>query len=232
MTSTALVTGSSGGIGKAICQSLYDDGVDVIGLTHHKDDNTPWKNYVCDLSDIASLENTIKEIYQTHGAVPDMLVNNAGVYLAKSWEDMTAQEFEETMRVNAVAPFILSKFWAQQLIKNNRAGVCVNVSSVSGLIGSMDMSYAASKSALMMLTKTMAKSLAKNNIRVNAIAPGPVKTAMADNIPKDRQEKYKESIPMGRFGEVDEIVSLIRFLISENSSYMTGSVITIDGGLV
>ena len=83
-----------------------------------------------------------------------------------------------------------------------------------------------------MVTKTMAKALAKENIRINAIAPGPVKTKMADNIPEDRQAKYKENIPMGRFAEIDEIVSLIRFLTSDESSYMTGSIVTADGGLV
>ncbi len=231
MKKIALVTGSSGGIGRALCQSFHDDGIEVVGIAHGEVDGAPWKNYVCDLSDINSIESSLELIFKTHG-VPDVLINNAGVYHAKSWDEITLQEFNETFQVNTTAPFILSKVWAQKLIENNQGGQCVNVASVSGLIGSLDVSYAASKAALIMLTKTMAKALAKDNIRVNAVAPGPVKTKMADKIPLDRQEEYKEGIPMGRFAEVEEIVSLVRFLVSDEASYMTGSIVTVDGGLI
>ena len=228
---TALVTGSTGGIGEALCQSFYDDGIEVIGLSYDEGKDTPWKNYTCDLSNIDSLENNIDEIYQKHGSTPDILVNNAGMYLAKPWDEMTPQEFSHVVQVNTTAPFILTKYWAKKIIQQNKSGVCVNVASVSALIGSIDVSYAASKSGLVMVTKTMAKALAKNKIRINAVAPGPVKTQMADKIPEERQQKYKEGIPMERFAEIEEIVSLIKFLTSDLSSYMTGSVVTVDGGL-
>lgn len=228
---TAIVTGSTGGIGKAICQSLFDDGIQIIGLSHSQDNNTPWINHICDLSNLHALENKLKEIYSSIEGPINILVNNAGVYLAKPWNEISISDFEKAMDVNTTAPFILTRFWANKLIENNSAGACVNVSSISGHLGSVDVSYAASKAGLNLVTKTMAKALAANEIRVNGIAPGPVKTQMADKIPLDRQEKYKEGIPMQRFGEIDEIVSLVKFLLSDQSSFMTGETVNIDGGL-
>lgn len=232
MKRAAIITGSTGGIGRSICQFLHDDGVEVHGIAHHSDGDAPWQEYSCDLSKIDEIDDCLRNIYNACDIAPNILVNNAGIYHAKSWEDMSQAEFTESLNVNTVAPFIISKFWAQALIDDNSAGVCVNISSISGLVGSMDTAYATSKAGLIMMTKNMAKSLAKNNIRMNAIAPGPVKTKMADKIPEDKKKQYIEKIPMGRFAEVEEITSVVRFLLSEDASYMTGSVLTVDGGLV
>lgn len=232
MKRIAIITGSTGGIGHSICQMLHDDGVEVHGIAHHKEGSAPWQEYSCDLSKTDEIETCLRAIYDACDVAPNILVNNAGIYHAKSWEDMSPTEFIEAMNVNMVAPFVISKFWAQALIDNESAGACVNIASISGLIGSMDTAYATSKAGLIMMTKNMAKSLAKNNIRMNAIAPGPVKTKMADKIPEDKKKKYIEKIPMGRFAEVEEISSVVRFLLSEEASYITGSTLTVDGGLV
>lgn len=228
---TAIVTGSTGGIGEAICQSLFDEGIEVIGLCHSQGNNTPWKNHVCDLSNLYDLEGKLEEVYKSIEGSINILVNNAGVYHAKPWDEISISDFEKAINVNTTAPFILTRFWANKLIESKNAGVCVNVSSISGHLGSVDVSYATSKAGLNLVTKTMAKALAANNIRVNGIAPGPIKTKMADKIPADRLEKYKEGIPMQRFGEVNEIVSLVQFLLSDKSSFMTGETVNIDGGL-
>ena len=231
MTRTAIVTGSTGGIGRALCQSFYDDGVTVIGISHSEENGAPWKNHVCDLSDLNSLDAVIATITQENKNTPDILINNAGLYHAKPWQEMSAKDFNDAMSVNTAAPFLLMQSWAKGIISENKSGVCVNVSSVSAHLGSVDVSYAASKAGLNLVTKTMAKALAEHDIRINGVAPGPVKTKMADRIPKDRQEKYKENIPMNRFAEASEIVSVVKFLVSDESSFMTGETINVDGGL-
>ncbi len=231
LNKTAIVTGSTGGIGKAICQSFHDEGINVIGVSHAPDETTAWKNYACDLADVNTLENNFNKICEAHGATANILINNAGVYHAKAWTDLSVLEFEQAMSVNTTAPFILIRAWANKLIEQKQSGVCVNVSSVSAHLGSVDVSYAASKAGVNLVTKTMAKALATHDIRVNGIAPGPIKTKMADRIPLDRQEKYKENIPMQRFGDVKEIASLVRFLTNDQSSFITGETINIDGGL-
>jgi len=228
----AIVTGATGGLGKPICELLLKKEIDVIGISRSLDNTSLWKNYACDLSKPEEIISVLEEIYKSTEKAPDILINNAGLYHAKSWQQISGQDFSSAMYVNVIAPFMLTQFWAKELIAQNKSGVCVNISSISGLSGSMDPSYSSSKAAMIMLTKNMGKDLAQHGIRVNAIAPGPIKTAMADKIPKDRQEDYKNKIPMRRFAETEEVVSLVNLLISSDSSYMTGSVITADGGLL
>ena len=232
MKRVAIITGSTGGIGHSICEFLHEDGVEIHGIVRHKDKPVPWQEYVCDLSKTEEINSCLNEIYAKCDEFPNILINNAGIYHAKSWEDMSSDEFIEAININTVAPFIISKYWVHALIEAGKSGDCVNISSISGMVGSVDTAYASSKAGLIMMTKNMAKSLAKNNIRMNTIAPGPVKTKMADKIPTENQKQYKDKSPMGRFGEVEEISSVVRFLLSNDSSYMTGSVLTVDGGLV
>jgi len=229
---TVLITGASGGIGHALCQSYHDDGYEVFGLAREAIDPSPWKNFSCDLSKTNNIEDAIEKIFNEISVVPDILVNNAGAYHAKAWDEITIEEFNQTLQINSVAPFVITKIWLQKILVADKRGACVNVSSISGQIGSIDVSYAASKSALDMITKTLAKAVASEKIRINAVAPGPVETKMADKIPVDRQEKYKQNIPMKRFADVSEIVKTIKFLASDQASYITGNIVNIDGGLI
>ncbi len=226
----AIVTGSNGGIGTAICKDLQNHGIEVIGFVRKASGTSPWPEIACDLSDPDSIKSAFDNFEKKHG-VADILINNAGVYHAKAWDQLSVEDFMLSMNVNVHAPFLMAKHFADRLISSGQAGAIVTVGSISGQIGSIDPSYAASKGSLPALTKSLAKAFAPHNIRVNNIAPGPVETKMGDSIPEDRKKSYKEAIPLKRFAEAEEIAKLVSFLVSDESSYVTGATFNIDGGL-
>ncbi len=137
-----------------------------------------------------------------------------------------------TLNLNTRATFHLSKLFAKNLIAQNKPGAIVNVSSISGKIGSVDPAYAASKAAVDGLTKSFARNLASFGIRVNSVSPGPINTEMASNIPEDRKKEYVKSILQGRFGEAEEVANLVHFLASEEASLVTGEVFYCTGGIL
>lgn len=234
MKKLTFITGTTKGIGKLLAEELVRDNYQIVGFDRSLDgaEKNPWKTIACDLSNLQELNQAFNEAITEFG-IPDALVNNAGIYKAQAWNLQSGEDFDLTFNINARAAFFFSKLFAESFIAaNKKSGVIVNVASVSATIGSLDVAYAGSKAALLMITKSMAKALAPNGIRVLSVSPGPVETDMALNIPEDRRNSYMSAIPLKRFAESIEVVQVIKFLLSDAASYITGTDVKIDGGLV
>lgn len=230
MTGKVLVTGATRGIGKAICNKFLSNDFEVIGIARKKED-TPWTIKECDLSDTNNVKSVFEELSNDYG-IFNVLVNNAGIYHGASCTEETLEQYENTMNVNARATFQLCQLFGEKLISNKSKGSIINVSSVSGRIGSIDPAYAASKAAVDALTKSFARGYASAGIRVNSVSPGPINTEMAANIPEERKKQYTNSILQGRFGEPEEIANLVYFLSSEEASLLTGEIYFATGGIL
>jgi NAD(P)-dependent dehydrogenase (short-subunit alcohol dehydrogenase family) len=226
VTGLAVVTGSTGAIGAATCAALAEAGYDVVGVDQ-RDPATPppWRHRTADLGRLDEVARAFT------GLQPDVLVNNAGVYLAQDFLSTTARDYDLVMGSNVRAAFFCAQTFARRLVEARRPGVIVNVASVSGRTGSPDVAYGASKGAVIALTRSLGQSLARHGIRVNAVAPGLVHSDMSARIPADRQEKYRQSIPLGRFAEPAEIAAVITMLAGPAGSYLTSSIVDVNGGL-
>ena len=230
MDKIVLITGATRGIGEAIAEKFNRSGYQVIGLAS-KEKKMLWPILECDLSNSERIKTTFEILKSTFGT-PTTLINNAGIYLRRSCLEESLEDFDSTININARATFLLSQIFSLALIEENRTGSIVNISSVSGRIGSLDPAYAASKAAVDAITKSFARELAKANIRVNAVAPGPIETEMGDSIPEERKQKYLQTILQGRFGNAEEIAETAFFLASEKASLITGEVIYATGGML
>ena len=162
----------------------------------------------------------------------DVLVNNAGITRDRLFIRMTDEDWAAVINVNLTGAFNFAKALAPGMLKQ-RSGCIVNIASVVGQMGNPGQAnYAASKAGLIGLTKTLAKEFAPRGVRVNAVAPGFIRTAMTDALSEDVQNQMKQAIPLGRFGEAGDVASVVMFLVSDASAYVTGQVINCDGGLV
>lgn len=231
MDKVLVITGTTKGIGHRVADDCRAHGYQVVGLDRTLDKRLPWQQMECDVASIAGINAAWRKLVSEYGP-PYGLVNNAGAYQARRWDEQSADDFDLTVAVNARAPFVLSQLFGKTLIEAKRQGVIVNIASVSATIGSIDVAYAASKAALLMVSKSMAKALAPHGIRVLTISPGPVETEMAERIPEERKKAYKETIPLKRFAEPEEVSNVVRFLLSDEASFMTGTDVRVDGGLV
>lgn len=237
----AIVTGGSRGIGKAIAEKFLSEGAKVIitdiidegekFVSEAKSKGLELSFYKCDVSDFKEVEKTIEEIYKTFGKI-DILVNNAGITKDKIILMMSEEEFDKVINVNLKGTFNFTKCVLKYMSKA-KYGKIINISSIIGLMGNAGQSnYAASKAGIIGLTKSVAKEFGKRNICVNAVAPGFIKTPMTEQLPDNVKEEYFKVIPLGRFGEVEDVANLVLFLASDESSYITGQVIQVDGGLL
>ncbi|GAB4132373.1 MAG: 3-oxoacyl-[acyl-carrier-protein] reductase [Raineya sp.] len=237
----AIVTGSAGGIGKAILTRLVQEGaVGIIwDIQNELAQNTVQellaKDYRVefvagvDVRDLASVEAGVQKVLAKYGRI-DILVNNAGILRDASLRKMTAENWQAVLDVNLTGVFNCTKAVSQVMVEQ-RYGKIISLSSIVGFTGNFGQSnYVAAKAAIIGLTKTWAKELGRYQINVNAIAPGAIDTAMFASVPPEHQKTFLEKIPLGRIGKTEDIANLCAFLASEESSFITGQTIIIDGG--
>ena len=232
---TVLVTGAAKGIGKEIAVKFAKNGYNVfvsyntsnvkaLELAEKYDNITVIKADVTKKDELLNLINQVGEV--------DILVNNAGISEIKLFTDVTDEDFEKMMNVNFKSAFCLSQMVLPYMI-NKKNGRIINISSIWGICGaSCEVLYSASKAALIGMTKALAKELAPSGITVNAVAPGVIKTDMMKCFSEEEIKDIEYDIPMGRMGTPEEIAETVFFLASENASYITGQVISPNGGYV
>ena len=236
---TALITGCNRGIGKAILQSYIREGASVIACTRNVTDELKSEYGTIggtiipvklDLTDEESIKFGMKYVLDLKMPI-DILINNAGIARFKPFMMTKMEDFKQMMQVNLYGPAQITQYVLKNMVKQKNGSI-VNLSSISGLDANAgNAAYGASKAAVASLTRTLSKELAKANIRVNAIAPGYVATDMNSQISEDYLKTMTEHISFGRLANVDEIAKLAVFLGSDDSSYITGQVIRIDGGM-
>ena len=238
----ALVTGAARGIGQAIAKKLAGEGADLalcdlkaewlaetVGLVEALGRKA--KCFEVDVSNAAAVDAAVAGVQEGFGRI-DILVNNAGITKDTLMIRMSEQDWDAVLSVNLKGTFLFTKTVARPMMKQ-RSGAIVNVASIIGLIGNAGQcNYAASKAGVIALTKSAAKELATRNVRVNAVAPGFIQTRMTDVLPEDVRKKMLDVIPMGRFGTPEDVANVVLFLASDASSYMTGQVLTVCGGMV
>ncbi|MBV9008834.1 MAG: 3-oxoacyl-ACP reductase FabG [Verrucomicrobia bacterium] len=181
----------------------------------------------CDVTNPGEVETMMKQIAERFGGL-DILINNSGIIRDRTMKKMTLEEFESVVRVNLAGTFTVTKY-AAGILRNG--GRVINLSSVSGQMGLFGQAnYSSSKAAIIALTKVSARELARQNITVNAIAPGFIDVGMSKGMPDEVTENFKKQIPLGRLGNVSEIVNAALFLASPMASYITGHVLNVNGG--
>jgi len=238
----AVITGAARGIGRAIAEALSAAGADIALC----DLKAEWLNdtadavkrngrkascYSVDVSDSKGVDATIAEILKASGKI-DIMVNNAGITKDTLLIRMKEEDWDQVISVNLKGTFLFTKAVARPMMKQE-SGVIVNISSIIGLIGNAGQcNYAASKAGVIALTKSSAKELASRGVRVNAVAPGFIETKMTEVLSEDVRKKMMDVIPMKRFGAPADVAKAVLFLASDGSSYMTGQVLTVSGGMV
>ena len=242
MSKVAFITGGTRGIGKKIAITLAKDGYDIaINYGKENDDLENIKNEIektnvkflavkGDVTDIDSTQQMVNDIIKEYGKI-DVLVNNAGITKDTLLVRMKKEEFEDVIDVNLIGTFNITKNVIPYMIKQ-RKGRIINISSVVGISGNAGQTnYSASKAGIIGFTKSLAKEVGSRNILVNAVAPGFIETQMTDILKDEVKEEISKKIPLKRMGTVEDVANVVKFLTSEDSSYITGQVIQVDGGM-
>lgn len=238
---TAIITGASKGIGAVVAKRLNELGYNLI-LNYRNNtvamdklieefSNKETKNIAvqCDISNFNDVKNLIETAYDNFKSV-DVLINNAGVTRDNLLAMMTEDEFDNVIDTNLKGTFNCCKHIAKKMMKQ-KYGRIINISSVVGLMGNAgQVNYSASKAGVIGMTKSMARELARKNILVNAVAPGFIQTEMTDKIPQEAKAEMMKNIPLQRLGSPNDIADAVEFLISDKSSYITGQVLSVNGG--
>ena len=238
----ALVTGASRGIGAAIASKLASLGCDVAinyagniqkaeeTLNSVKAYGVNAQIYQANVANYEEVEAMTKQIIKDFGHL-DIIINNAGITSDNLMMRMDQDSFDSVIDVNLKGTWNVCKSITRPILKQ-RSGVIINLSSVIGINGNVgQVNYAASKAGVIGLTKSLAKEFASRNIRVNAVAPGYVKSDMTAKLSEEITEKVLENIPLGQLGEVEDIANAVSFLVSDEARYITGQVLVVDGGM-
>lgn len=238
---TAVVTGGTRGIGYKVAETYLKNGakVAILGsrqetvekaLEKLREEDSSWEaaGYWPDLSDYEEVAQTFLQIRERFGSL-DILVNNAGISARESIFEYAPQDFKKIMDLNVTAVFQCSKA-AAGIMKSQGGGVILNTSSMVSLYGQpAGVGYPASKFAVNGMTKSLARELGRDNIRVNAVAPGVTRTDMVAALPEEMVERISATIPLGRMGEPQDVANAFLFLASDLASYVTGAILSVDG---
>ncbi len=239
----AIVTGASRGIGRAIAEDFAANGATVV--VNYNASATAASEVVAgieesggtavaiqaDVSDFTAAQQLIKTTLDTFGQI-DILVNNAGTTADTLLLMMKESQWDTVLDTNLKSVFNCCKAAARPMVRRKQGGRIINISSVSGIVGQPGQAnYAASKAGIIGFTKSLAKELGSRSITVNAVAPGFVLTDLTAGLSEELVQKALEFIPLGRWGELDEIANVVTFLASDKASYITGEVIQVDGGI-
>ena len=236
----ALVTGAARGIGREIARQLLAMGMTVVAVDLREDllaelpealgGGEKLDGRAMDVTDSDGFTTLIEEVAQQYGRL-DVLVNNAGITRDNLVLMLSDEDWELVLRVNLTSAFIGVRA-AGKIMMRQRSGSIVNMSSYAGVAGNRGQAnYAASKAGLIGLTKSAAKDLAKRKVRVNAIAPGFIQTEMTEVLPQQAKDMAMAQIPMQRFGQPADVAQAVAFLASDASTYITGQVLSVDGGM-
>lgn len=243
MNKVALITGATRGIGKQIALTLAQNGYDI--AINYRTENEELKNtkkeieennVKCfavqgDVSKFEDCERFVKEIIDEYGQI-DVLVNNAGITRDTLLARMKKEDFDSVINTNLGGTFNVTKNVINYMMKA-RSGRIINISSVVGITGNAGQTnYSASKAGIIGFTKSLAKEVASRNILVNAVAPGFIETQMTDVLKDEIKDDIAKAIPLKRMGTTQDVANVVKFLASEESSYITGQVINVDGGML
>lgn len=243
---TAFITGGTAGIGKAIALLFVQQGADVaiVGTNDERakhvlkemesarvDSSQRVLSFLCDVSKTNDVEKIVGELLKEWGKV-DILINNAGITRDNLLIRMTEEDWDSVVATNLKSVYNTCRVLARSMMKA-RSGKIINISSVIGLMGNAGQAnYAASKSGVIGFTKSLAKELASRNVCVNCVAPGYIETQMTQGLSDSVKEKILSEIPLSRIGQPNDVAQAALFLASSQADYITGQVLTVDGGMV
>lgn len=239
MKKVIVITGASRGIGKGISEYFLEKGHIVIGTFNKslneaneiKEKYPLFDPIKTDVTNEEEIKKTVSEIINKYGQI-DCLINNAGISKTGLLQDMGLEDYNEIFDVNVKGLFLFTKEVLPYMI-NKKSGKIINISSMWGITGgACEVLYSASKSAVIGLTKALAKEVGPSNINVNCIAPGVIKTDMLNNLKEDDLEVLREETPLLKIGTPFDIAKVCYFLFSENSDFITGQVLSVDGGII
>ena len=239
----AIVTGAARGIGRAVALRYAEEGADVAFVVQKADERAValeneikalgvrTKSYVANVADFEAVKLLVEQVKADFSRI-DILVNNAGITKDNLLMRMKKEEFQDVLNVNLVGTFNVTKNVIPYMMKA-RSGRIINISSVVGIAGNAGQTnYSASKAGIIGFTKSLAKEVASRNILVNAVAPGFIETNMTDVLKDEIKESIAKNIPLKRMGKAEDVANVVKFLSSEESSYITGQVINVDGGML